>query len=368
MDESSRHDTDHQQFGRRVLYPGSPRALDAAVIRAALTRVMLVAHFDLAVRGRDDGWLRAHQCPACAKRWAELAGSGFCIGARGWVCKACGARGDLLDLLARLAGLDPRRDFPTVLALAAELTGLDQPRSPAARATHLAALARTQQACRRLEAAAEQRRREAARDAAPRAWAALRREHPRGRRYLEGRGLNVEALVARDLVRFAPDGWLRTELGGDPTVALHDWDGAPLNIVRRRVGAGAPRTPGLRGHPTDGTIAGHLRQIVGPIDVVLTEGVIDTLNAALAWPHAVVLGAHGVNNLARICAAAAPRVRAAGGRLLLVPDTDAVGQDAAVAAGTHALDAGFVIDRDLLVIDVRPAPDLNAAWCAGWRP
>lgn len=323
--------------------------LDAGEVRAAVTRELVVQHFNLEVRGRSGGWWRGRACPSCSKAWRDLAGSGFCIGKRGWTCKACGAKGDLLDLLARLAGLDVRRDFTRVLELGARLAG-------------------TQPHATGKDSSNESTPRDDKRESASRVWSELLPDHPRGRAYLAGRGLDVDALRARDLVRFCPFGWRPADPAGDPAVALHDQDGAVQSIARRRTTGDEPKTPGLTGRPASGTLVGHLGQIGPGMDVVVAEGVIDTLTAALAWPHAVVLGAHGASNVAPICAAAAPRVKAAGGRLFLVPDTDAVGREAARLGLQAARKAGLRLNRELVQIDLGEHADLNAAWCAGWRP
>ncbi len=342
--------------------------LDAAEVRAALTRELVVKHFDLEVRGRDGGWWRGRTCPACAKRWRDLTGSGFCIGRRGWACKACGAKGDLLDLLARLAGLDIRREFPLVLELGAEVAGVRPADAPAARARRLAELTRVERERQAASVTATQQQRRRARQTAPSIWHDQLADHLRGRRYLEGRGLEVDALVGRGLVRFGPVGWRPSDIAGDPTVALHDWDGVVVNVVRRRMADDEPKAPGLKGHPTDGTLVGHLGQIRPGVDVIVTEGVIDSLTAAVAWPKAVVLGAHGAARMPAIVAAAAPRVKAAGGRLLLIPDADPPGHAAAVDGGMRAMDLGLELDVDLILVEPDGYDDLNAAWCGGWRP
>ena len=41
------------------------------------------------------------------------------------ICRSCGARGDVLGIVAARAGLDVRRDFGAVLARAAEIVGVD---------------------------------------------------------------------------------------------------------------------------------------------------------------------------------------------------------------------------------------------------
>jgi hypothetical protein len=344
------------------------RRVDAAEVRAALTRELLVQHFGVEVRGRPGGWWRGRACPACGKVWRDLAGSGFCIGTRGWTCKACGAKGDLMNLLARLASLDVRHDFACVLQLAAAVTGVDAGQLPGEqRAQRVAELRRADEAQREAERVLVQRQRLAARARAGRLWCRLALDHPRGRLYLEQRGLDVDALVRRGVARFQRFGWRRSDAPGDPTVALYDWDGVCLNLVRRRVATDEPKAPGQRSMPTDGTLIGRVVQIRPGRDVILTEGVVDSLTAVLAWPDAVVLGAHGAGHLARVAGVAAPVIRARGSRLLIVPHSDRVGQDAAVVAATRALDAGLSIGRDLELLELGDR-DLNEAWRAGWRP
>ncbi len=342
--------------------------LEAGEVRAALTREMIVEHFHIEVRGREDGWWRGRQCPACRKRWGSLAGSGFCIGQRGWVCKACSAKGDLLDLVGRMAGLNLGTHFTVVLSLAAALAGVTPDANPVMRASRRVELAKVELARRRAAAIAETQRRHEARQTARSIWDGQLTDHPSGRAYLAGRGLDAGALIARGAVRFCPVGWRPADQAGDPTVALYDWDGTVLSVVRRRIALDEPKAPGLTGHPADGTLVGHVGQITKAVDVIVTEGVVDSLTAALAWPHAVVLGAHGAAQLPAVVAGAAPRVKAAGGRLIIVPDPDQPGQDAAVEAARHALKVGFSLDRDLDVVELGAGRDLNAAWCAGWRP
>ncbi len=338
----------------------------AADVRASLTREAIVRYFGLETRGTREGWWRSRTCPACGKRWRDLGGSGFCLGTRGWTCKACGASGDLIDLLARLAGLDPRADFPRVLALGAQVSGAMSDQF-AGHGAARAGLKRIGRPDRDAERAARAVQRAQARARTPRLWCHILPDHSVGRDYLGRRALDVDLLIVRGAVRFQPRGWRPGDPPGDPTVVLYDWDGACLNLVRRRVAGDEPKAPGLRGAPTDGTLIGRLPEVHDGADVVLAEGVTDSLTAVLAWPRAVVLGAHGAGMLAKIAAAAAPAVRAASGRLLIVPHADQVGQDAAVAAAAHALDAGLSIGRDLDVLELGGL-DLNEAWCAGWRP
>lgn len=342
--------------------------LHAAEVKAALPRGLVVKHFGLEVRGRAGGWWRGRTCPACQKRWRDLAGSGFCIGEHGWKCQTCGEKGDLLNLFAWLAGIDIDREFQRVLELAAGAAGLTPCTDPAERACRKAELAHAETVRRRDEAVRQHRRRIDARNRAGRLWPRLMADHERGRAYLTSRGLDVDTLVARGLVKFCQRGWLRSDAAGHPAIALHDWDGVVLNLVRRRTEDGGPKAPGLTGAPTDGTLVGHLDQISPGMDVVVPEGVVDSLTAALAWPHAVILGAPGAAQMPAVVTAAAPRVRIAGGRILIVPDNDTPGKRAAVEAGRRAFDAGLVWRRDVVLVRFGDHRDLNAAWTAGWRP
>lgn len=343
-------------------------ASDVQEVRAELRREHIVEHFALDVSGPALGWWRGHECPACHKRWVRLAASGFCIGRRGWMCKACGVKGDLLDLLARLASDDVRREFALIVKLGAQLAGVRPTDDAMTRAQRLAEISQAEMHARLAQIEVEAKRRHDARQNAPRIWNNQLIDHPTGRAYLISRGLDVDTLIGRDLVRFCPVGWRPADVAGDPTVVLYDWDGAPLSLVRRRTSGDEPKTPGVTGHPTDGTLVGHLGLITPNKDVIVTEGVIDSLTAAVAWPDAVVLGAHGATHVAKICEHAAPVVKAHIGRLLIVPDADRPGQRAAIAGAERAMIAGLALKRDLVVVELDGHPDLNAAWCAGWRP
>lgn len=160
-----------------------------------------------------------------------------------------------------------------------------------------------------------------------------------------------------------------SSLRGSPAVPLYASDGAIRNVVRRQLPElGEPKTWGLRDCPTAGTLLGSVTQIRAGAPVIVTEGVADTLTAALAWGGATVLGAHGAANLAAIVRVAAPRVRAAGTRILLVPHNDAAGKANSIAAGRAAIEAGLSIADGTLVIVKHDEKDLNDAWRKGWRP
>ena len=103
-------------------------------------------------------------------------------------------------------------------------------------------------------------------------------------------------------------------------------------------------------------------------EVVLTEGVMDSITARLAWPYAIVLGAHGAGNMPKVARVAAPLVAKLGTRMLVVPHQDKSGIESARAACVSALDAGLSIRKGTLRIVKTGEKDLNDAWTRGWRP
>jgi hypothetical protein len=122
------------------------------------------------------------------------------------------------------------------------------------------------------------------------------------------------------------------------------------------------------GGTTRGTLCGRIVDLVRSMDVIVTEGIIDTLTAIELWPHALALGAAGAGQLRSVVEAVAPRVRRQRGRLLIVPDRDDIGQARAAEAIRVARAAGLAPLHHLDVIDVAPYHDPNDAHCAGWTP
>ncbi len=333
-------------------------------VRAALTlaAVFREAGVRLGGRGRE---LRASVCPRCGAR--SRADAVTVNPARGlWSCKVCGAGGDALDALAAFHGLDARADFPRVLEIGAALAGVTPEADPAA-ATARRVAAERKRAAELAELEATERARIArAEVTAPAVWSRLDRRDQRGEAYLAGRGLEPGPLVARDLVRFRD---------GAPAVALYSSRGAIRNVVWRALepGPNTPKVRGLAGCPTAGTLTGAITAIGAGLDVVACEGLADALAARLAWPGAVVLGAHGAENYAAIVRVAAPLVAAAGGgRLLLCVDDDAAGLraglDGVLAAVAAARNAGRDLARMVEVVDLAEHHDLADAYAAGWRP
>lgn len=331
-------------------------------VRAALdTRAVLEAYGWTTRREGDE--LVSHACPARP----DHSRPSFKINSSSgrWQCFPCGTKGDLLDFIALVEDLDIRADFGGVLAKAAEIAGV----GPSLLDEQERAAKRAEWTARRRAREAQERaaRQERERLAVPRAtsvWEELLDKHPRGLEYLDERGiLEVAQRTPGALVRF--DG----HHGGSPAVCLYASDGRIRNVVSRRVPeCGEPKTPGLAGCPTAGTLVNAVCQIERERDVVLTEGVIDSLTARLAWQSAVILGAHGAGNLPKIAKLAAPAVKAARGRLLVVPHHDRAGYDHARQACVSAMDAGLSIRRgSLAIVSIAGAKDLNDAWRAGWR-
>jgi hypothetical protein len=101
--------------------------------------------------------------------------------------------------------------------------------------------------------------------------------------------------------------------------------------------------------------------------VIITEGLADALAASLAWPQAFVLGPHGAGNYKGIARPTAPRAKLAAGRLLLCVEVD----DPDEVALRHALGAGLLLDRSLILVDHADHGayhDLTDALAAGLRP
>lgn len=278
-----------------------------------------------------------------------------------WWCHPCNYGGDLLHLVAELERLEIVRDFPAVLAKAAEIAGVSATDlNDDERAQRRAQIRHQHAAEESAEASARAQRDAAAIDIASRYWSQLTRDDARGIAYLERRGV-LEAL-RYDAIRFAP------EHGGSPSIPLHTRDGKIRNVVCRRLPElGEPKTPGLARCPTPGTLMNSVCDIEAGRSCVLVEGVFDAITATLMWPHDIVLGAHGAGNLAKVASVAAPRCREVGTRLLIVPHNDLAGYGGAKRAARAALDAGLSARDGSLTIVHTGSKDLNDAWNAGWR-
>lgn len=332
--------------------------IDLAEVRHALTmRAVLDAYAHQTRRsGRDE--VESKACP----RRADHSRRAFTANMRTglWRCYPCGIAGDPIRLVAEFERLSDRDDFPAVLARAAEIAGVGPSPLSAEERRERAAIWRRES--ERRAAAARRERAELELRAVPTAtryWEQLATRDPHGEAYLRIRG--VVDVLERGVIRFDP------RHSGSPAIALHTSRGEIRNVVRRRPPElGEPKTPGLSQCPTAGTLVGSLLA-VGPVTVV-TEGMIDTLTAPLAWRDATVLGAHGAHNLAAIVRAAAPLVARRGGKMVIAPHNDAAGIAACAVAGQAAVDAGLDVRAGSLEFASYPAKDLNDAWRQGWRP
>lgn len=343
------------------------RRIDADAVRAALTVDLVWSDAGSPLAARRQA--RTAACPVGGTHGRRDAVN--VDRARGlWSCFRCGGPdhpvgGDALAALAGFRGLDVHRDFPRLIELAADLAGVVPDDTDARTATERARDREHRQQAHRAELARRQAEDDAARaaaiDRARGLWPTLAREDDRGRRYLDGRGLDATGLIAADVVRFWPD--------GSPAVALHDEAGEIISVVRRVLAPGdGPKVLGLRGCPTAGTLVGRVPDIAAGALVVVCEGVADSLAATLAWPRAVVLGAHGANRYPLVAGLAAARlVAVGGGRLALSVDDDDTGR----TAGERAIEAIADTGLDLAaveVIELDEAHDLADAWRDGWRP
>ncbi|HEX7840939.1 MAG TPA: hypothetical protein VF469_25855, partial [Kofleriaceae bacterium] len=182
---------------------------------------------------------------------------------------------------------------------------------------------------------------------------------------LAGRGLDPAELIRADCVRF--------DSNGSPSVRLHAYDGAIVNIARRMRDPNArSKTPVLPDCTTDGTLVGKVGDLDvtggGPDVAILTEGIADTLAGVLVFPGCVVVGASGADRLKHIAAAIAPRLVEARGWLLVVPHVDGgKGEECAAEAVLAAQRAGLRLHESIHLVDVRPSKDLADAWRNGWR-
>ncbi len=329
-------------------------------VRAALRTTVVLDHFG--ARYRDHPQIRLRECPRCGEKSKREAividrERGTWIHHGGASAADATCKGDLLELVAAYAGLDRRTQFAELLAVAAPIAGISATTDGAEMMRIRAEREREQLAYERERAD----RRAAATAAVSATWDGLARRSAAGERYLSSRGLDPTDLVARDIVRYQPD--------GSPAVRLYSFDtGSPVNILTRNL-TGEPKVLAMTGCTTDGTIIGRIGEIdrQGPDVAVLVEGMTDALVAVLAFPGCVVVGANGAGKLASVAAAVAPVLAAIGGWLVVVPDVDATGEMHAAEAVISAMAAGLVLDKSIHLADVRPHKDLAEAYRASWR-
>lgn len=334
--------------------------LEREAVLAALRAGDVIARFQIKGRTKGDEY-RCNLCPKCGPRSREDAVAINLLSGK-WSDHAHGCGGDILDLVAGLSGLDTKRDFQRVLELAADIAGVGPGADPAD-------VRRSLEQRRQLEAQQRERElrdRQLAVQRAASIWRGLPVRSPAvGEPYLARRGLDPARLIARGAVRF---------LHESPAVALYSSRGQVLNVVCRKVAPepDAPKTPGLKGAPSLGTLVGRLDTLIDGQDVVLTEGVADTLAGVLAWPGALVVGAHSWVHLGAIGSAIARIAPRHHGVVRLVPHRDPPADGAPAGVGRKGADEAAVQLRpagiEPVFVDVAPHKDLAEAWSAGWRP
>lgn len=341
--------------------------LDLDEVRSELRIVDVINHHGIKVH-RSGRKLRASVCPKCGASSSSDAIE-FNPARDSWGHFGRGKSeggdcfGDALSLVAVCAGLDIKRDFPAVLEAAAKIAGVEARQLTEEERAQRRAYRAQRDAQRAREAEIEEAKALAeSRLKASARWKSLghNTKTSTARAYLRHRGLATDALFDHDYVR--------SDLPGNIVVPLYSIDDSELiNVVTRKNSDDEPKVIGLPGCPTSGTLCGRIADIEQGSTVIITEGVIDTLTAVTIWCGRVVLGAHGAGRLSMIVETAAPIVKARGGKLVLVPHADDVGQRCMVRAGEAALDVGFAMERDLFVIEFPPHKDLNEAHCAGWK-
>jgi len=329
----------------------------ADVVRAELRASAVLAHYGFKFKRCGTHEVESSSCPRRADHSRRALTMNMSTGL--WQCFPCDIKGDLLTFVAEAERLDVTRDFPAVLAAAAAIAGIEADATlDPARATAIRLEAE------KADARVAEERRVMAAAAIPKAtahWQSLRDRGTRGEEYLASRGLR--SLAGSSSVRFDD------EHGGSPAIRLFDVDGSIRNVVRRRLPElGEPKTPGLYGCPTAGTLVHNINKIQPSSMVIVTEGVVDSLTALVAWPGAIVLGAHGAGNMGKVTHGAALKAAMCGAKLAVVPHDDRAGYKAASAATDAALAAGLSIVRGTFSFIKHGAKDLNDAWCAGWRP
>ena len=332
---------------------------DLAEVKSALTAATALSFYGWKFKRSGDE-LESAACPQRADHSRRALVVNANTGR--WQCFPCATAGDLFDFVAAVERLSVRADFPAVLAKAAEIAGVGP-----------SALSAQERAERRLAWEAKQRQAEeheaeqrrlrdiAAVPLATAYWESLPSKSSRGFDYLCERRVQ-DAILCADLIRFDP------KHDGSPAIRLFSSTGAVRNVVARRLPElGEPKTPGLYQCPSAGTLVDSVTRIEADRDVVLTEGVMDSITARLAWRDAVVLGAHGAGNLPKVAQVAAPLVARARARMLLVPHRDRRGYETALEACTHAVEAGLSMSKGTLRIVDHGQKDLNDAWQRGWR-
>lgn len=338
----------------------SAPSIDIQDVRDALaTRDVLDAYGWKFRRGGSDE-LESSQCP----QRSDHSRRAFVINSNSgrWRCFPCATSGDLFDFIALTERLSLKSNFPEVLAKAADICGVGP--STLTEDERQARRREYQKKREQLEERerAEKRAREAA--AVPKAtsyWDRCLRKHSRGTDYLFERGIG-DIILVEDAVRF--DDYEQ----GSPAIALYKRTGEIWNVVARRLPElGEPKTPGLKDCPSAGTFINAVNQVESARIVVVTEGVADSITARLAFQTAIILGAHGADNLPKVVKLAAREAVRVNTQLVIVPHRDGHGYRTALEACKIAVEAGLSLRSGSLEILDHGHKDLNDAWRSGWR-
>jgi hypothetical protein len=357
-----RADASRRQAQRGGVSSATPPAvLDLDEVRSALRARAVLEFYGWAVKKSGDE-LESSACP----QRSDHSRRAFVINANSgrWQCFPCGTAGDLFDFIAAAERLSMPSEFGAALTKAAEIAGVGPSLlTPLQRHVRREEWKERQRVAETKERENRRNRDIAAVPLATAYWDALLPEHSRGVEYLRERNVEDMLSLCADAVRFDP------KHSGSPALALFSRDAEIRNVVARRVPElGEPKTPGLRDCPTAGTLINAVCQIERDRDVILTEGVIDSMTARCAWPSAIVLGAHGAGNLPKIARIAAPLIASAKTRMIVVPHQDRRGFETAVGACEFAVEAGLQTRKGSLQIVRHGQKDLNDAWRLGWRP
>jgi DNA primase len=225
-----------------------------------------------------------------------------------WQCHHCGERGDVIDLYQRLE----RLPFSAACEQLAAIAGVSGPLDSAALAERQRRQAQERERAERMARTAAELARQM--------WARLDPRHPRGLAYLAER--KVAGAAGR--VRFH-------KRSGDVALPLYDASGTLCNLATRSLPP-AKRLCSVSHAPARAAM-GDVADLGRPAPVVIAEGLFDYLSAAVLWPGALILGAHG----AALMPVAAELARDAGalspGRgLTLIAQGDKAGRGAVRAA------------------------------------
>jgi hypothetical protein len=317
---------------------------------AALRAEDVASH--LGITGQWRGrWLRSRRCGE-----SDHASDAFGLARDGkWHCWSCDKGGDLLGLVALGSGLKIPDDFSKVLEIAAGIAGVEiddgfftvpaSKPAPVARPEAPPLLSLPERVA-------------IARKRAAWVWERLNHEGSVPAAYLRSRGLDPDAVLSREPLRYTPVNGLK-ELAARPDASQELrtlWytmgsragtmsvvvpvrsvsDGAMVDLRARRIEPqqGQPKIIGMVGGVTSAPAErGQTRRLIGCYGhphsvesdhVVIVEGAMDYLTALQVWPNAQVLGATEAGQLALVTGHAA-RMLAANGtgtRLTIVEQAD----------------------------------------------